>query len=195
MVGCVRPDGDIRLIQPHLTGWESEVNLLSRQVYWSTDGVTDRLLAEFPLPGAMTGAPTYLLYLRWPSGERQVGAGHDAALRGFFIQTRGRHAGLALVTGGSMTVRGSSQKPGATRGVELDLACEEGSGLRGRLRARRDDWTLERFETHRYPTDVQALIAPRAAGEAPREEESGAGRFNTADGTPVVHPATSGHRE
>ena len=146
------------------------------------------MLIEFPLPGASTGRPTFLLYLRVPAGvvepalcaataPADTGAGNHAAskptdapaasrpagptakpmARGFFIQTRGDFAGLALVTGGTIGVKGKSTAPDATRELRLELTFEDGSRITGQATARRDDWYLKKFETRERPADVRIV--------------------------------------
>jgi hypothetical protein len=119
----------------------------------------ERVLAEFPLPGAATGKPMYLLYLRWPAGEAEpaVTDTKSSAVRGFLIQTRGQYAGLGFIVGGKVRVSGASQARHATRQLQIKLTCEDGTRLVGRLRARRDDYYVRHFETNRRPADVQAL--------------------------------------
>lgn len=148
----------------------------------------DRILIEFPLPGASTGRPTFLLYLRIPAGKlepafctatapaapapgnsgttrpngnpaaNQSSASVDKSMaRGFFIQTRGDFAGLALVTGGTIGVKGKSMTLEATRELSIDLAFEDGSRITGKATARRDDWYVKKFETRERPADVRIV--------------------------------------
>ena len=160
LAGC-GPSSKLHLIQPQLAGWQRHMRLVSEQVYWAPGDRFDRVLAEFPLPGAATGRATFLLYLRMPAGESEpsVGAETGVTARGFFIQTRGVFAGLASVVGGHVQVRGTARGRGATRRIAFELVCEEGSRLDGQILARRDDYHIEQFETHRRPIDVEALVS------------------------------------
>jgi len=179
MAGC-GPAGTIRLVQPQLTGRQREVKLETVNIYWTpgespSDEGTERFLAEFPLPGARRGRPTYLLYLRVPAGQPTVTFGEAGGKsgRGFLIQARGEYAGKALVTEGQATVSGTSQARDASRRLEIELKCEDGSRIQGELRARRDDWHVSQFETRRRPADVKALEAGSAAPAAISEEPDG----------------------
>lgn len=189
LVGGCAPAGTMTLVQPQLQGWQRELRLATERIHWAGAGdeKVERVLAEFPLPGARTGTPTYLLYLRLPAGESNVsfaepvpqaalaqavdtaqatstsGDPADARGRGFFIQTRGEYAGLARLTGGTVKVRGKSRAEGATRTLELDLVCEDGSRIVGQLQAIRDEYTVSRFESKRRPADVRALDKPLVA--------------------------------
>ncbi len=185
--GC-GPAAELQLVQPQLAGRQQSVQLHSDRAYWSPGGQVDRVLIELPLPGASTGRPTFLLYLRIPAGvvepafctvtapattgvqngsdtkpadappgSRSSIAGGKNAARGFFIQTRGDYAGLALITGGTIGVRGESTAAKAVRELRLELVCEDGSRIAGRLTARRDDWSLRRFEARERPADVQIV--------------------------------------
>jgi len=113
--GC-GPAASLDLIQPHLSGWQQHLHLTAETAWWSPGEKDDRLLVEFPPPGATTGRPLVLLYLRWPAGQSEptVAAAGPAA-RGFFIQVRGQYAGLSTVVGGSIVVQGRTESPGATR--------------------------------------------------------------------------------
>jgi hypothetical protein len=159
--GCA-PQARLTLKQPQLTGWQQEMRLASDQVYWAPGKDSDRVLAEFPLPGATTGRPCYLLYLRLPTDQDRpaVGAGDNGFVRGFFIQTRGEFAGKAEVKTGEVHVRGRSRQRAATRKLRFDLRCEDGCLLIGELTATRNDWLIQRFETQRRPADVEELIHP-----------------------------------
>lgn len=164
--GC-GPSTDIRLVQPQLTGRQGDLHLMSEQVHWAAGEGVERVLAEFPLPGATTGRIVYLLYLRLPAGEKEptVSAREPPTVRGFFIQTRGKYAGKASVVGGKVVVRGASQSSNATRQLDLELTCEDGTRIAGRLQARRDDYQVRYFEVYRRPADVQALEPPPAASD------------------------------
>jgi hypothetical protein len=185
--GC-GPATNLQLVQPQLAGRQQSVQLHSDRAFWSPGGPVDRALIEFPLPGASTGRPTFLLYLRLPVGTADPwvctatapadpASGHGAAskpdagpatrrpsnahagpmARGFFIQTRGDFAGLALITGGTIRINGRSNAPQATRELQIELTCEDGSRITGRAVARRDDWYVKKFETREHPADVRIV--------------------------------------
>jgi len=160
--GC-EPAGRMNLLQPRLAGWQRDLRLETDHAHWAgagTQGI-ERILVEFPLPGARTGRPTYVLYLRLPAGTETVKIGPEGSplAVGFLIQTRGEYAGLARVTGGTVVVRGDSQAAGARRTLELDLSFEDGSRSVGQLIATRDEYAVSRFEQKDRPADVAALVA------------------------------------
>jgi hypothetical protein len=165
--GC-GPAATLDLIQPHLSGWQQHLHLTAESAWWSPGEKDDRLLIEFPPPGATTGRPLVLLYMRWPAGQSEPAvAAAGPSARGFFIQIRGQYAGLSTVVGGSLVVQGYSQSPSATRKMKIDLRCEDGSSLIGTFAARRNDRLLTVFETERRPADVRMLIrgtSPPATG-------------------------------
>lgn len=187
MAGC-GPAASLQLLQPQLAGRQQSITLQSNRTYWSPGGRIERVLIEFPLPGASTGRPTFLLYLRIPAGivepslcaatapaeeypvngtaSNPVGTAASGQppsfstapmARGFFIQTRGDFAGLALITGGTVGVKGKSTAPDAARELSIELTCEDGSRITGRAVARRDDWYIKKFETHERPADVRIV--------------------------------------
>ena len=156
--GC-GPSATLHLVQPSLPGWQRHLNLKAESACWTSNGKTDRVLVEFPPPGASTGRPLVILYLRLPVGvdDPVVAAKSEVCAKGFFIQTRGRYAGLSAVVGGSISVEGHSFSRTAPRKIKFDLKCEDGSLLVGTILARRDDWALHQFETKRRPVDVEML--------------------------------------
>ena len=108
LAGCT-PAAEIRLFQPQYVGAEQDINLQSNQVCWAPGEGMERVLAEFPLPGAVSGRPTYLLYLRIPivrPGEPATATG-SKRIRGFLIQTQGRNAGLETLVAGKVRSRAS----------------------------------------------------------------------------------------
>ncbi len=169
--GCAPRTTTMHIQQPQLPGFQQSMDLLTETAAWSPAAGFIRVLAEFPLPGARTGEPSYLLYLRLPdAGEPIAVAGETSPTgRGFFIQTRGKFAGLARLNGGQVVVRGSGMERGAHREIRFELTCEDGSALNGTLLAARNDWHLTEFETRRRPGDVAAMkpVYFQPAGSAP----------------------------
>jgi hypothetical protein len=161
------------MVQPQLTGWQREVRLNTEDVKWARADGVDRVLAEFPLPGAQTGRPTYLLYLRASSGVKTAHldskadgkAGTNTQGQGFMIQTRGEYAGLARLSNGTLRMHGPSLLNARKQRIEVDVTCEDGTRMIGDLTATRDDYLVSRFETKQRPADVQALL--KTATSAP----------------------------
>ena len=167
LAGC-GPAADVRLFQPQYVGAERDIHLQSEHVCWAPEAGEVRVLAEFPLPGAVSGRPTYLLYLRMPAGHTGAPAAEgQQRIRGFLIQTQGRNAGLETVREGQASVKGRSNAPDAVRELRVDLVFEQNTRLSGRLTAKRNDRYLRTFETRRRPLDVQALKSPPASAAAP----------------------------
>lgn len=158
--GC-GPAAKVNLVQPQLTGPQSDLQLVSDNAHWAKADEVTRVLAEFPLPGARTGTPTYLLYLRMPADEKLTRVNADPGqpqVRGFIIQTRGEYAGLTRLTAGAVEMRKPSPLSGNTRKVAIDATCEDGTRITGTIKVDRDDFVVSRFETRRRPADVQNLI-------------------------------------
>ena len=168
LVGC-GPAADVRVFQPQYSGAEQNIHLQSERVFWAPEHGLVRVLAEFPLPGAVSGRPTYLLYLRMPVGGSgdALAAGGEQQIRGFLIQTQGRNAGLETVREGKVSVKGKSEAPDAVRQLQVDLSFEHNTLLSGRLTARRNDRYLSTFETRLHPLDVQALKSPPTTAAVP----------------------------
>ena len=169
LAGGCQPAGKVSLVQPQLAGWQREVRLQTDQVYWARAEGVDRILAEFPLPGARIGRPTYLLYLRLPAGVDKAAldpkADPKSRARGFIIQTRGEYAGLAGLKSGEVQARSPSPlAPASKRLFRVDLKCEDGTQIVGEMTASRDDYLVSRFETRQRPADVQSLLRTNSAG-------------------------------
>ncbi len=172
LVGGCGPAGRLRLAQPHLGGYQREVEILSEQVRWAQSEEVDRVLAEFPLPGARSGRPTYLFYLRMPAGAEK--ARFDAPAdtpraQGFLIQTHGEYAGLTRISAGQVEMVQPFMGGASARRIRLDASCDDGTHLAGKLEATRDDYFIGRFETHLHPADVQNLVKaiPAATSSKP----------------------------
>ncbi len=165
--GC-GPSAEVLLVQPQLTGWQREIRLLSESVHWAPGESGSRVLAEFPLPGAVRGQPMYLLYLLVPSGagDWPVTPEVDGGVSGFMIQTRGRHAGLASIVEGQVIAGIAPEGPQAARELRLRVTCDDGSRLEGWLRALRNDRRLRQFESRERPVDVEALVGRQVARPA-----------------------------
>lgn len=158
VTGC-GPAAQVRLIQPQYPGAEGNVRLQSNQVCWAPGEGFDRFLAEFPLPGAVSGRPTYVLYFRVPAprpGEKASEA-EVRPMRGFLIQTQGNNAGLEMLVSGKVQSRGTSMADDAVRKLDIELTFEGNTTMSGRLTARRNDRYVKTFETRRHPSDIQTL--------------------------------------
>src|SRR4029079_17528591 len=98
--GCASPVSTVSFHQPKLTGRQQNLDLASAQTFFADDAGVERVLAELPLPGAKSGEPMYLLYLR-VSPEPQKPTKDSSPtyeVRVFLIQTRGDYAGRVDVT-------------------------------------------------------------------------------------------------
>jgi hypothetical protein len=158
IAGC-GPSASVHLVQPQLRGFERVMHLTSDRAHWADGESVERVLAEFPLPGARRGEGVYLLYLRVPAGVQSppVGGQDPKSARGFFIQTKGEHHGLALIASGELEVSGTGHGRDSSRVLDLALTLEDGTRIKGRVHATRDDWHVEQFETRQRAADVKAL--------------------------------------
>jgi len=172
LLGGCGPAARVDLFQPQLAGLQAHLHIQSERAFWSSDERVERMLVEFPPPGASTGHPLFfLLYLRWPAGQNkpEVGGNQGPAVRGFLIQTRGRFAGLAQVVDGTLKVHRPFGAPETRRRFVFDLHCEDGSRLVGTVVTEHDDAVLKVFETRRRPADVANLGPAAATSTAPAD--------------------------
>lgn len=167
LAGC-GPAAQVRLLQPQYAGAEQDICLQTNLVRWAPGDGVARFLAEFPLPGAVSGRPTYLLYLRVPmdlSPQTQP-AGAAQGVCGFLIQTQGQNAGLEFLKAAQVSMKGKGSAPDARRELRVELIFEGSTTLTGWLKATRDDRYLKIFETRRRPSDVQALLEDSRRGDS-----------------------------
>lgn len=155
VIGCGAPTG-LRLRQPWCPGPESEMVLTTNRAWWAPEPQIERVLVEFPLPGATTGEAMYLLYLRIPA-HLPADEVRERPIRGMLIQTRGKYAGREDLVGGTLTLSGTSQAADARHQLQLELRFEFGTTLTGRILTYRNDALLETFETRGRPGDVAEL--------------------------------------
>ncbi|UCG31955.1 MAG: hypothetical protein JSU68_09845, partial [Phycisphaerales bacterium] len=134
----------------------------------------ERILLAFAHPGAQDGHRQYFLYLRTPPekgryyfhsrpGEEasSVPRPDDArqgAVCGFYLQRQGPLAGLTRLAAGTIQITGSPFDGGKLRIGRFEMACADGTLLKGRFTARQNHLEMRTFEEDLYPADVQALI-------------------------------------
>ena len=152
--GCA-PRAGIVVVQPNLTGSQRELHLTSNETHWAEGEQGGRVLIEFPLPGARTGKATYLLYLRLPRAVESKKKDHDVKPCGFFIQTRGEYAGLTDLATGTLSIRKRNRQ---SCQLELNVTCDDGTRIEGKLMAKRDEHSVDHFEKQSRPADVQNLM-------------------------------------
>lgn len=154
LAGCA-PRSTLRLEQPRLSSPEANLDLSSAQVYWSEHDGIHRVLGEIPLPGADTGRPTYLIYLRMRFSKGKSVQATD--VRGFLIQTRGPRKGLTPLSTAGVTAEPPAGSAKGTWVLHAQLVFEDHSSMTADLNARREDWKLLQFETRTHAADVRAL--------------------------------------
>ena len=171
----------VQLVPRALDGYEQAMTLTTETARWAEDAERLRVLAEFPLPGASRGKPMYLLYLRIPAGVEQSPVGPEGYLmtRGFLIQTRVAHAGLASAVEGEVRIKGSGTGRHAERRLEVTIAFDEGTRLVGNVIATHSAWYVQGFETQRRPADVHSLVEQEATQE--RVVDTAAGQVSEQD--------------
>jgi hypothetical protein len=170
--GC-GPYARVEMYQPRQDGSEQ---LLELESPWAEFAVGasegDRLLLAWPLPGSRFGPKQYLLYLRFPAGGGEFGAGSDAGAAGeaagFLIQRAGRLAGLTAVTRGRLAITGAPK----TRTGQLYLKCADGTEIRGAFRAARSDLAVQFFEDD-HRADVTSLTASDKSARPDAQEQAG----------------------
>jgi len=165
--GC-GPTANLIVSQPEAPGAAGRMRLASRWAFFDT-GETDRYLAGFPFPGAVAGDRQYVLYLVCEPGlgEKRIGDSGDRVwprAAGFFIQERGRHAGLTRMTAGTVRVKRVPFAGRKRRKIEVAIQCDDGTVLSGQMRAVESLLELRDFQEGPHAADVAALAADHRHG-------------------------------
>lgn len=163
--GC-NPDATFQVHQPRLTGRQQNMTLTGTSALYgrTEDGRAWHILVRFPLPGAASGRPGYLVYLHVPvpgvQGKTSYPLGETAVARGFFFQRAGEGRGRELI--GSGFVRLESRASGRWF---LRLLANGGLGtqIRGTAILSPEHLNVRDYiETH-HPGDVADLLRPPVA--------------------------------
>jgi hypothetical protein len=147
----------------------------------------ERILLAFAHPGARDGERQYFLYMRTPPEKGRyyfhnrpsqeasaVPRPEDArpgAVRGFYVQRRGPLAGLTELVAGTIQITGSPFDGGKLRIGQFEMACGDGTLLKGRFTARENHLEMRAFEEDQYPADVQALREETTPGPSPKSSD------------------------
>ncbi len=164
LCGC-SPDATFHIQQPRLTGRQRDITLTSTSAAYgrAEDGRAWHILVRFPLPGAASGRPGYLVYLHVPeptAGEAvSYPLGETAAARGFFFQRAGEGRGRELVISGF--VRLEPQAPGRWF-LRLLANGALGTQIQGTAVLRPDHLNVRDYVETRHPGDVADLLKPSA---------------------------------
>jgi len=154
VAGCAQRASMV-VVQPNLTGPQHELHLASNGTHWVEGEQAGRILVEFPLPGAVSGKSTYLLYIRLPQVADSKKKDRDMKPCGFFIQTRGAYAGLAGIADGTVSIRRRHKN---SCKLTLDVVCDDQTHIEGEVDAKEDEHSVEVFEKQSRPADVQQLV-------------------------------------
>ncbi len=166
-VGCASRSAAVRIEQPQLAGRQREMSLRSEWAdFVGGDDQPRRVLMAFPLPGAIAGNRHFLLYLRLPGTTTmtRVGPRRDGQIvGGFFIQTRGKSAGITRIVDGTITAEDVAFGGDKWCKGFFDLTTDDGTHLDGSYRAKRARFRIRDFEEESHRADVDALLTESAA--------------------------------
>jgi hypothetical protein len=156
--GCA-PRPQVTLLQPHAPPAQRAIQLVGDWTYFEQTGSRRRYLLAFPLPGAMTGARDFLIYLAAPTGTGvfSIGVNDATGAQGFLIQKVGLLAGRTNFSRGAVRVQDVPFRPHA-RQLELDILCGDGTQIVGRVLAAHSPAELTAFD-RRYAADIAQLSA------------------------------------
>ncbi len=119
------------------------------------------ILLRFPLPGAMSGRPNYVVYLHVPnpspSETTTFPLGKTAPARGFFVQKAGEGRGRELIVGGFVELKRLSD---GRWFLQLTADGELGTQILGTATLTRRDLDVRDYIERHHPGDVADLLAP-----------------------------------
>lgn len=183
MIGGCASHAEVVVTQPGQRPPFDRLSLRGNWACFESSPETERILLGFAHPGAEDGEPRYFLYMRTPPEKGRyyfhnrpdeaadsVPQPNDArlgALRGFYVQRQGPLAGLTEVVAGTIRIGGSPFDGGKLRIGRFEMACKDGTLLKGRFTARENHLEMRTFEEDLYPADVQALADDSPPGPPP----------------------------
>jgi hypothetical protein len=134
---------------------------------------SQRYLMQFPLPGASTGKPRYILYIQMPANMGRYAFSGDTfeklPVHAFILQTRGENAGIERMLSGGLEVNAGL---GNTRTMTFEFLGEDHSLIRGHCQASKSQWQLEKFELE-YPLQrVFRMQAEPGPHQSPGNDEA-----------------------
>jgi hypothetical protein len=162
LCGCT-PAATFEVHQPRLPGRQQNMTLTSVSADYgrAQDRGAWQILIRFPLPGASSGRPKYILYLHVPDPSAHESTtyplGETAAARGFFVQKAGEGRGRELITGGFVELR---RKTGGEWFLRLMANGAMGTQFRGTATLTRRDLDVRDYVEVHHPGDVADLLKP-----------------------------------
>ncbi|MGB9627003.1 MAG: hypothetical protein ACPMAQ_19280, partial [Phycisphaerae bacterium] len=163
LLGGCGPVATFRVLQPRLTGRQQDMTLTSSSAEYgqAEDRGGWHILVRFPLPGAMSGRPNYLVYLHVPDPGSQESVtfplGETATARGFFVQKAGEGRGRELMVGGFVVL---SRLSGGRWLLQLTADGAMGTQILGTATLTRRDLDVRDYIERHHPGDVADLLAP-----------------------------------
>lgn len=164
--GCSRSrSSSVTLLQPQAPPAQRILKLEGESAFSRRDGHTRTLLLTFPAPGAgRDGSRDFVIFAVMPDRAGVVHVGplaDDSIAGGFLIQAVGKRAGKAAFASGSIRTARDAKSLGREF-LELDVRCDDGTRITGRIFPREAPHEILAFE-RRQAADVAAAIAPHAA--------------------------------
>jgi hypothetical protein len=178
--GC-GPSTELTLHQPFAPPAQQNLKLTCERAYHATTAEMQTSMLAFPLPGAVDGPRTFVLYISAPNRAGQIHvAPHDPqGARGFLIQELGALAGRSDFSVGTLRYHKVLFAPRLRR-LELDIRTEDGAEITGRATLEEFPRAVETFERE-FAADIASLPNPTsqptegdqtsAASEPPEEEK------------------------
>jgi hypothetical protein len=183
MIGGCASHAEVVVTQPGQPPPFDRLSLRGNWACFESSPELERILLAFGHPGAQDGEPQYFVYMRTPPEKGRyyfhnrpdeaagpVPRPDDArpgAVRGFYVQCQGPLAGLTELVAGTIQIGGSPFDGGKLRIGRFEMACKDGTLLKGRFTARENHLEMRTFEEDLYPADVQALADDSPLGPPP----------------------------
>lgn len=177
--GC-GPRAEVALHQPFAPPSQQRLKLAGDRAFFATEADRQVCALTFALPGAADGPRAFVVYLCAPDarGRLPVAPFEPGACSGFLVQEVGSLAGRSDFLQGTVSCRNVWLAPNLRR-LDLDVRCEDGVHITGRVVARRDPGRVQALERE-FAGDVRLVkhatnepggatpeTGPRGGGERP----------------------------
>ncbi len=158
LAGCT-PHANLVLHQPFAPPSQQNLKLTCERAYHATRADTQTSVLAFPLPGAVDGPRTFVMYIAAPSrvGRIAVTPEDPEGGRGFLIQELGALAGRSDFAEGTLQYRKVLFAPRLRR-LDVDVRTEDGAQITGRAYLEEFSPAVESFERE-FAADVASLLS------------------------------------
>ena len=159
LVGCA-PNAEFVLHQPFAPPSQQHMKLTCERAYHCANGDAQTSVLAFPLPGAVDGPRTFVMYIAAPNrlGQITVVPQDPQAACGFLIQELGALAGRSDFAEGTVRYRKVPLAPRLRR-LDVNVRTQDGAEITGRAILETSPTAVESFQRE-FAADIASLSPP-----------------------------------